>query len=348
MHGSTRLSSHLAVVQDVDVRHSTTTAFVLCLLTAVVAGSCASDNDSSTPPSAGEPTVIAEGFDQPTQIVDGPDGLLIVAQLAGDESAATGEIVALDPTTGAREVVLDGLDKPTGVLWRPGELYVMVRRGLLRAPWPGNGAAGPVEVLLADLPFNGRSEGTLTGLADGRIVYETTGTLVAGDAETGSGALWAFDPADGTSALLASGLKNAYGHALLPDGRIITTEIGDNGDERPLEELNVISLAEVADFGWPDCPGEQSCAGVQGPAALFDPTATPTGVAVTGDDVVVSLFVTGELMRVSLAGWVAGDQPRSTTVVVSGLKGPHTVLVRPDGALWISEHLTGRILSITL
>lgn len=325
------------------------TGLAFSLFAVVTVQGCGADADPSpaTAPGTDGPRVVADGFEQPTQIVDGPEGLLIVAQLAGAENAATGEIVALDPVTGTREVVLDGLDKPTGVLWRPGELWVMVRRGLVRSPWSGTGAAGPAEVMLDDLPSNGRSEGTLTGLADGRIVYATTGTLEAGRASTGSGTLWVFDPADGTSVPIATGLKNAYGHAVLTDGRIAITEIGDGG-ERPLEELNIVSLGDAADFGWPDCPAEQSCAGVQGPAALFDQSTTPTGVAVIDDDVVVALFVSGELMRVPLAGWAAGDQPRSATLVLAGLRGPHTVLARADGTLWVSEHLTGRILSITL
>jgi hypothetical protein len=58
------------------------------------------------------------------------------------------------------------------------------------------------------------------------------------------------------------------------------------------------------------------------------------------------LFVTGEVVRVSLEGWEAGDEPVHPTTVVAGLAGPHTLVVRSAGTLWLSEHLTGRILEL--
>jgi hypothetical protein len=155
--------------------------------------------------------------------------LLLVAQLAGEEGASTGEILSLDVATGQRTVLLNGLDKPTGVLWRAGELWVMERRALIRSAWRGRGGeVGPREVVLNELPFNGRSEGTLTPLPDGRFLYETSGTLDGDRAQEGSGTLWIFDPKTEESRVLATGAKNAYAHALLADGRIVTTEIGDN------------------------------------------------------------------------------------------------------------------------
>lgn len=154
--------------------------------------------------------MIADGFIGPTQITDGPDSVVLVAQLAGEEAAATGQVLALDVDSGQRRVLLTGLDKPTGVLWQNGALWVMVRRGLVRAEWPGgDAAAGPVEVVLDDLPNNGRSEGTLTALDDGRFLYETTGGLVDGKVVDGSGTLWAFDPATRLSTPVATAVKNA-------------------------------------------------------------------------------------------------------------------------------------------
>jgi hypothetical protein len=295
-------------------------------------------------------TVVAAGFDRPTQIADGPTDILLVAQLAGEEGSATGQIVALDIATGDRSVLLSGLDKPTGVLWQEGVLWVMERRSLIRSSWTGPGAeAGAPEVVLADLPFNGRSEGTLTPLPDGRFLYETSGTLADGGVAAGSGTLWLFDPETETSTPLATGAKNAYAHAVLDDGRIVTTEIGDNVTDAPLEELDVVSLGDApVDLGWPRCPGDRDCDGVVRPLALFPVASTPTGVAVVGDDVYVALFVTGEVVHVSLAGHEAGDEPAAVTRVLDDLSGPHTLLGRTNGALWLSEHETGRILEIRL
>jgi len=312
------------------------------VVSAAVVGCGGDDGSSISSGESGGVTVVADGFASPTQITDGPDGLLIVAQLAGDEGAAEGEVLALDLVTGDRTVILDGLDKPTGVLWRSGEVWVMVRRGLVRASWDGTGTAGPVEVMLDDLPFNGRSQGTLTALPDGRILYETSGSIASGEVVTGSGVLWAFDPSDGSSTAVATGVKNAYAHALLPDGQVLVADIGDNVDPQPVEELNVVPIdgngGGPVDLGWPACAGDASCPGVIGPLATFEPTSTPTGVAVVDGNAYVALFVTGELIRVSLA-------TGASEVVLGDNEGLHTVLARPDGTLWLTDHLSGSILS---
>jgi glucose/arabinose dehydrogenase len=305
---------------------------------------CAGPTSGSTPKGL---TVVADGFNGPTQIADGPDGLLLVAQLNGEENAATGQVVVFDPKTKAKRVLLTALDKPTGILWHDGMLWVMVHRGLVRARWNrDDNTAGKVEVVLENLAFNGRSEGTLTAVVGGRFLYETTGTLIGDTAEPGSGTLWLFDPSTKTSTPVATGAKNAYAHALLSDGRIVTTEIGDNVANAPVEEINIIPLSPTADLGWPRCAGDQDCAAVIRPTALFPKSSTPTGVAVKGNDIFVTLFVTGQLMRVPLGTWTAGQPPVVPTQLAAGLKGPHTVLARPDGTLWISEHLANRIVSI--
>ncbi len=332
---------------------------VVCgLLVAALLASCASDSASrpttaSSPPEstnaegADERTIVVDQLDRPTQIADGPDGLLLVAQLAGSENEENGQILAVDVATGERRVIADGLDKPTGVLWANGTLWVMVRRGLVSAPWNGSEAtAGALTTVLDDLPFNGRSEGTLTALADGTFLYATTGSLTNGAATPGSGTLWAFDPANQSSRAIATGLKNAYAHVVLDDGRIVTTEIGDSTDP-PVEEINVVDPNQPSpDLGWPSCPGDSTCDGVVGPLATFPAASTPTGVTHIGNDLYVILFVTGQLLRVPLAGRTVGSEPVAATELVAGLEGPHTVLARPDGSLWISEHLAGRIIEI--
>ena len=316
--------------------------------------SCASGSpaNSATVGVANRPsdlTVIVDGLDHPTQIADGPDATLLIAQLAGDENDRSGEVLVVDSAAGTRQVVMHGLDKPTGVLWDHGVLWVMVRRGLVKADWPdATSEVGPTTIVLADLPFNGRSEGTMTLLNDGRFLDETSGNIIDGDVEEGSGTLWAFDPSRGTSSVVATGIKNGYGHALLDNGGIVTTDIGDNIADPPVEELDVVHAnSPPFDLGWPRCPGDTDCAGVVRPLAVFAPTTTPTGVALVGSDVYVALFVTGQLMRVSLAGWRPGDAPRAAVEIAHGLAGPHTILARPDGTLWISEHLAGQIVSIT-
>ncbi len=324
-------------------------AVVACFV-AVAFAACSGDAADERTVDEFDLSVVVDGLDRPTQITEGPDGLLLVAQLAGGENDATGEIVAVDVEGGTQRVIVDGLDKPTGVLWADGVVWIMVRRGLLRADWsdPSASAAEPVAVL-DDLAFNGRSESTLTALGDGRFLYATTGTLSNGTAAPGSGTLWTFDPSDTTSVPVAVGLKNAYAHAVLDDGRVVLTEIGDSAGDPPVEEVDVVDVAAGAstvDFGWPDCPGDTDCAGIERPLALFPAASTPTGIAAIGNDIYVTLFVSGELMRLDRAAWVDGDPPLEPEVVMAELEGPHTVLARPDGSLWISEHFADRVVAV--
>jgi hypothetical protein len=294
--------------------------------------------------STSAPKVIVDGLDGPTQFTDGPGGWLLVAQLAGDEDAKTGEVLAIDPASAKRITLLSGLNKPTGVAWLNGFIWVMEQRRLVRAPWGGAGTEpGPVEVMVDDLPFNGRSEGTLTPTPDNRILYETTGSISGGGVVTDSGTLWVFDPLTKTSTKIGVGLKNAYAHAFASDGRLFVTEIGDNIDQAPVEEINEVPYAgpdsNATNFGWPSCAGDTKCAGVTAPLATFDPNATPTGIAVDPTYAYVAFLVTGELRRVKLAD---GSQ----IVFRTAMEGPHTILRRTDGTLWISEHFGGRIVAV--
>ena len=290
--------------------------------------------------------VVIDGLDGPTQFVDGPGNTLLIAELGGDEDGAQGRVTQVDLGTGKRTVLLSGLDKPTGLAWWEGRLWVMQRRSLESAPWTGTGHPGPLRTEVGDLPFNGRSEGTLTIAPDHRVIYETTGTLDGNTAQRGSGTLWAFDPETRRSSQVAIGLKNAYAHAFLPDGTLLTTDIGDNITERPVEELDALpyprSPKGPTDAGWPRCPGDRTCPGVVTPLVTFQPSSTPTGVSAKGGSAYVALFVSGDVVRVPLAG-----SDHTPVVVLTDLEGPHTIMWRPDGTLWVSEVLGGRIIATT-
>ena len=330
-------------------------ASAVCALLLVACTSSSKDATDSPPAAPGpavvEPTVVVGGLDGPTQFTDGPGTWLLIAQLAGDEDAKTGQILAVDPITDKRVVLYENLDKPTGVAWLNGFVWIMERRRLVRGEWRGAGTTpSPLTVMVDDLAFNGRSEGTLTVTPDNRILYETTSSISKGEVVGGSGTLWVFDPLTKTSSKVATGLKNAYAQVFLPDGRLLTTEIGDNIDAAPVEEVNVLPYSgpsgSAVDAGWPACPGDKKCAGVVTPIATFDRNTTPTGIAIGKTSAYVALLVTGEIHRFPLTN--AGTGRVATTVIASGFEGPHTILRRPDGTLWISEHFADRIVALTV
>lgn len=321
------------------------------LAAALLAGVGCSDADGPAGGDAdgqGDPAVVVDGLEGPTQITDGPAGRLLVAQLNGPEGQPVGQVLEVDLDSGERRVLLEGLETPTGVLWLDGRLWVMERRSLSSAEWDGDGDPAPKQVVLDDLPFNGRSEGTLTALPDGRILYETSGALRGEEVVEGSGALWVLDPSTGRSEPFVTGLKNAYAHAVRADGSVLVTEIGDNIADPPPDELHLFEASSggaAPDGGWPGCPPPQQCPGVSGPVATFPAGDTPTGVAAVGDRAVVALFVAGSLVEVDIADWAPGDGPVAAATVLDGLDGPHTVLARDDGEVWVSEHRAGRVVS---
>ena len=197
-------------------------------------------------------TELRSGLVGPSQISPGPDGQLLVAQLNGGEGDGTGQVLLLDPDSDAEPTVLfDGLQKPTGVALLGDDVWVMEERTLSRGPAVG----GELEVVLDDLPYNGRSEGTLSTTPDGRLLYNTSGTIDGTAAAEGSGTLWALAPG-GEPEVIARGFKHAYARTYDDDGTLWQTEMSDgtyDGEPAPDE---LVAVAEGDDFGWPRCIGD--------------------------------------------------------------------------------------------
>ena len=302
-------------------------------------------------------SVLIDGLNGPTQFLVLPDGTLLVAQLNGDENAKTGQVVTADPITGAVQVLVDNLDKPTGVTLLDGSLWIMERRELSRIPWTdADSPLGEPRVVLSNLPYNGRSSGTLTPLNASTLLYNTSGEL-AGSIDTGrvtpgSGTLFALDTRTLQSRAIATGTKHAYGHWVLSSNRLLTTEVLDGPGVHPSDELNLVDPTTVPDLGWPKCPSDlptkQGCETYAPPLARFPPDSTPTGVVATQDDAYVALFSLGTIVRVPMTGWNPDDATVPYSIVANDLQGPHTFVIAPDGRLLVSEHFTGRILAFNL
>lgn len=337
-------------------------ALVACLLLALCA--CAASTTTPTPTQLPADLQLPAGFraerlsatlNRPTQLILGPNGRIWAAQLAGAESAGQGQVVAIDLETGDVTPLLDGLQKPTGIALLDGALWIAAGRDLLRADLDAAGLPGTPQPVLTDLPFNGRSNGTLTPTPDGRLLYETSGS-----SQPGAGMLWTLDPADPANPQpLASGLKGAYAHTFDANGRLWITEIGDGtvDGQPPPEELNLV--VPGADFGWPRCYGFQEpardkggtaarCAETRPPVVLFPPHSTPTSIAVApwaADTLLVALWVGQEVVQVAVTP--DGDNASGTaTPFLSGLSAPQHLLPLPDGALLVSDHLAGTLYKV--
>ena len=310
-------------------------------------------------PAGYQATTIVTGLQGPTQIIAGPDGALWIAQLAGAENASSGQIITIAPS-GAQRVLLDHLFKPTGIALLAGSLWIASGRDLLRASLtPGN--VGVPETILKDLPYNGRSNGTLTVTPDQKLLYETSGRRTGNTNEQGSATLWQLDPANPRQPqALAIGLKGAYAHTYDRDGRLWASEIGDDPVDNgtPPDEINLI--VDGGDYGFPQCFANREparnyagtaarCATTRAPVALFAPHATPTSVVASPwepNTLFVALWARGEVVRVTLA--VHGSEATGTvTPFLAGLANPQHLLVQTDGSMLLSEFGTGTIYRIT-
>jgi len=308
--------------------------------------------------------IFDSGFNGPTQMITGMDGHILIAQLAGEENAGVGEVIALQPDSGAKRVVAADLFKPTGIALADGALWIATGQNLLRAILTEEGKVETVETVLSGLPFNGRSNGTLAVTPEGHLVFETSGNRLDRSAEEGSAALWILDPADPTNPrVLATGLKNAYGLVFDPLGRLWATEIADDpvNGEPPPDELNLILPG--ADFGWPRCFGfrkpaynyggsESGCMQTRAPVAIFPPHSTPTSVAISPweeNTLLVALWgPTGpSVVRVKYVE--AGDDviAQEVTLFITGLEHPQHLLVLEDRSLLVSDFGEGIIYRVT-
>ena len=321
------------------------------IVVALGVGGSPADPDISVPDGFAVDELI-DGLNQPTQIViDGDD--VLIAQLNGGEDDGTGQVLRVsleDPTQ--REVLFNDLLKPTGLALLDDELWVMEERTLSRGPVAG----GELEPVLADLPYNGRSEGTLTVSPEGQLLYNTSGTISGLGAAPGSATLWALTPGEDATPL-ATGFKNAYGRTFGSDGALWQAEMSDGGyDGEPApDELVLVEPGD--DFAWPLCIGDQQpvafyggttefCATTPRSHALFEPGATPTSVAeAPWDDTVllVALWVERRVVAVPKAG---EEQPVAYTDFLTGIERPQFLLADGDRLL-VVDHEGGRILAVT-
>lgn len=230
----------------------------------------------------------------------------------------------------------------------------------MRAPLEERGV-GRLEPVLGDLPFNGRSNGTLTVSPDGKLLFETSGRRQGNQAQPGSATLWQMSPDDPTEpAPLAGGFKGAYAHTFDAGGNLFSTDIGDdpvNGHPPP-DEVNLV--VPGGDYGWPHCFGDreaalnyggtpEKCRETKPPLAVFAPQSTPTSVVASPfeqNDLLVALWgpVNPRVVRVPYNPETF--QASEAATFIAGLTLPQSLLVLPDGSLLVSDFARGTVYRI--
>jgi glucose/arabinose dehydrogenase len=318
-----------------------------------LAGACA---DDASGPAAGTVSadVVVEGLRGPTQIAPDGRGGYVVAELNGGEGEGTGRVLRFGSLDAAPEVLLEDLLTPTGVVVDGDLLWVMERRTLTVGPLDD---PSDRRTVLDELPFNGRSEGTLSAVDGGGILYDTSGSRVGSRLADGSGTLWYLADPDAEPEPFATGFKHAYAHAPAGDGRWFVTEVSDGmlDGGPPPDELVIAARGD--DFGYPRCIGDgvpvaafdatdADCADTPRSQAVFEPRSTPTSVAIAPWDpgtALVALWSTGEVVAVPTA---EDGRPHPVDVVFDEVGHPQHLLADGDRVLLV-DHTGGRVLSLT-
>ena len=315
---------------------------------------CAADEtpiaEGVTVPDGFEVVEVFDGLSGPTQISTGLDGTLLVAQLNGSENDEAGQVLVVDLEEGTTEVLYSGLDKPTGVALLGNEVYVMERDRLS----VGSLDAGSLEVIVDELPTNGRSEGTLTVTPGQTLLFNTSGSIRDGEVVEDSGQLWELRSGE-TPEVFATGFKNAYAHHVDSSGQVWVAEISDGSFDGAPADDEVIVVTAGDDGGWPRCVGDrvpveefggdqQLCADTAESLAIFEPGATPTSVAVAPWDdrqLLVALWNEGRVVAIDLDG----GRPAPAETMLEGLEHPQHLLVVGED-VFVTDPDAGRILSV--
>lgn len=309
-------------------------------------------------PAGYEIGVIIQGLSGPTQMIEGPDGDLWIAQLGGAEGGGTGNVVAISPT-GEQRILLEGLFDPTGVVVTDGYLWLAVGQDIARVPIQEDFSLGEMEMILEDLPFNQRTNGTLTLTPENKLLFITSGrpAVEAGD-YSDSGILWELDPDAPTTPArpIATGLKNAYAHVYDIAGQLWVTEVSDDVVDGVAAPDEINRIVEGGDYGWPECFGNRKpalslggndslCEATIPPVVLFPPHTTPTSIVASPweeNTFIVALWLAGDVVKVT-PGTTEAVVDAPMTPYIDGLRRPQHLLVGKKGDLFISDFGTGAV-----
>jgi glucose/arabinose dehydrogenase len=323
-------------------------ALILIAAAALAAG-CGSngreESEAAPRPPSSQPEV-ATGLQVPWGIAFLPDGDALVSE------RARAQIVRIPAGGGEPEVVMTvpSVDRLAG---EGGLLGIAVspdyaEDGLVYAYLTTAEDNRIVRFRLGEEP-----EPILTGLAraqnhnGGRIAFGPDGKLYAGvgdaldtslpqDPGSLNGKILRLEPDGGVpddnptpgSLVWSSGHRNVQGLAWDAEGRLWATEFG----EAETDEVNLIRPG--ANYGWPEVEGAGGGEGLTDPLVTWPTSeASPSGAAIVGDDLYVAALRGERLWRVPLDGERAGTPVAELDGELGRIR---TVVVAPDGALWVA------------
>lgn len=338
MPDDSRLRSTTAV-RRAAVALAAASASVLLLV------SCTAEPTTTSVPA---PESFVEGLDVPWSIAFHDDVALVserdtarVLEVADD--GETREIGVID------DVEPGGEGGLLGLAVHDGELYTYftaaaenrVERREIRGE-AGDLSLGEPTVVIDGIPAAGNHNGGRIAFGPDGMLYVTTGD--AGDRDsaqdrdalsgkilrlTPEGEVPADNPFEG-SPVYSYGHRNPQGIAWDPDGAMYASEFGQD----TWDELNVIEAG--GNYGWPEVEGIAGDDDYIDPVQQWSPDdASPSGIAVTGSDIVIANLRGERLRTVPL-----DDLSESAEQFVGEFGRLRDVVVGPGGAFWMLTNNT--------
>ncbi|GAA4049932.1 PQQ-dependent sugar dehydrogenase [Agromyces indicus] len=307
----------------------------------------------------GAPEVIAEGLQAPWSVVRLPAGGVLVSERDSGRIVEVLEDGTLREAGVVEGVAAGGEGGLLGLAHRPGDaddaasLYAYFTSDsdnrVVRMPLTGvtgELGLGRAEPVLTGIPRAGNHNGGRLAFGPDGLLYVTTGDAgdrdSSQDLESLGGKILRMTP-EGEPApdnpfdslVWSFGHRNVQGIAWDAAGGMWAAEFGQNA----WDELN--RIVPGGNYGWPEVEGRADDTRFTDPAVQWPTSeASPSGIAVVGDTVVVAAL-RGERL------WWASPAITSPTDVVDTYAGEYgrfrDVIAGPDGELWaLTNNTDGR------
>ncbi len=315
---------------------------------------------------------LAISVTQPTGLAFDSAGDLFVT--AGDGAIHVFSDADGDGSRETETLFAEGFTFLQGLAFHPdtGEAYVSSQGRIdVLTDEDGDRQADAQRTLVEGLPYDWHWNNNPTFGPDGMLYVGVGSTCdVCEEEDPRSATVMRFDPDTGADEIIASGLRNPFDLAFHPDtGALFATDNGrdDLGEFDPPEELNLI--LEGADYGFPDCWGDNSqegCQGVQQAVAFFQARSSVNSIDFYTSDRFPPEFRSSEEAAVLYAtvfgAWdfelpvgiqrvilrPAGDSYAAEVDWFAQWAGnPLGLVMGPDGALYVGDYALGAIYRIS-
>lgn len=327
---------------------SSIAAAATSVLAVLVLASCTADPTSVSLPA---PESLVEDLDAPWSIAFHDDVALVSERDSARvlEVTEDGEVHEVGVIDGVAPGGEGGL---LGLAVNDGELYTyFTARGENRVERRDiSGTAGALSLgeptrVIDGIPAAGNHNGGRIAFGPDGMLYVTTGDAgdrdSAQDVDALSGKILRLTPEGDVpddnpfagSPVYSYGHRNPQGIAWDADGRMYASEFGQD----TWDELNVIEAG--GNYGWPDVEGIADDADYIDPVQQWRPdAASPSGIAVTGSDIVIANLRGERLRTVPL-----DDLTSSTEQFVGEFGRIRDIVIGAGGTFWfLTNNTDGR------